>query len=88
MKIKRSEKFKRSLSQLKKKNPVIFRQVQKKINQIASLSPAEIDHFKNLRGDMSHLKRVRIGSFVLAFQVKGDTIDFKRFRHHDGAYKR
>ncbi len=29
-----------------------------------------------------------MGSFVLTFQVKGDTIIFEDFVHHDDAYKR
>ncbi|MFH0875601.1 MAG: hypothetical protein V1859_06700 [archaeon] len=60
--------------------------VSKKIRQIIACDAVAINHFKNLKGDMSHLKRVHIGSHVLTFQVKGDTIIFEDFTHHDDAY--
>ncbi len=76
------------LGKLKKKDSVLFRRVQKKIKQIASLPPAEIEHFKNLRYDSSEYKRVQVGSFVLFFRIEGNKIIFERFRHHDDAYRR
>lgn len=75
------------LGKLKKKDPVLFGQIQKKINQIASLSLVEINHFKNLKHDSSEYKRVRMGSFILFFRLEGNTIIFERFKHHDGAYR-
>jgi mRNA-degrading endonuclease RelE of RelBE toxin-antitoxin system len=74
------------LKKLKRKDPVLFRAVQKKINQIASLDGATIQHFKNLRGNSSKYKRVHVGSFVLIFKLEGNTIIFDRFIHHDDAY--
>ena len=37
---------------------------------------------KNLRHDLSHLKRVQIGSYVLVFKVVGNVIVFEDFDHH------
>ena len=74
------------LQKLKRKDPALFRTVQKKINQIASLDKASIQHFKNLRGNLKDYKRVHVGSFVLMFKVVEDTIIFARFMHHDDAY--
>ena len=88
MNVEPSGKLTRTLRRLKKKDPTLFRQVQKKINQIALCDETSIQHFKNLRGDRSDYKRVHIGSFVLTFQIKEDTIIFKRVTHHDKAYKR
>ena len=88
MNVEPSGKLTRTLRRLKKKDPPLFRQVQKKINQIALCDETSIQHFKNLRGDRSDYKRVHIGSFVLTFQIKEDTIIFKRVTHHDKAYKR
>ncbi len=88
MNVEPSGKLTRTLRMLKKKDPPLFRQVQKKINQIALCDETSIQHFKNLRGDRSDYKRVHIGSFVLTFQIKEDTIIFKRVTHHDKAYKR
>ena len=76
------------LAKLKKKDPVLFRRIQKKIKQIASISPTEIEHFKNLMHDSSDYKRVQVGSFILFFRLEGDRIIFERFRHHDIAYRR
>lgn len=81
-----SDQLKGTLRRLKKKNPALFRQVQKKINQIASLDETTIHHFKNLRGDLSKYKRVKVGSFVLFFRLEGDIIIFDRLIHHDKAY--
>jgi mRNA-degrading endonuclease RelE of RelBE toxin-antitoxin system len=87
MNIRLSEEFEQTLGKLKRKDPVIFAQVQKKIAQISLLDCASVEHFKNLRGNMSDYKRVHAGSFVLTFQVAGDTITFKRLAHHDKAYR-
>jgi len=78
--------IKKVLQKLKRKDFALFRAVQKKINQIALCDEISVQHYKNLRGDLSDYKRVQIGSFVLTFQVKKDIIIFKRFGHHDKAY--
>jgi len=75
-----------TLKKLKRKNPSLFKAIQKKVNQIAELDKVAIQHFKNLRGDLSNYKRVHVGSFILMFKVEGDTIIFDKFRHHDEAY--
>jgi len=75
-----------TLRKFKRKDPALFRAIQKKVNQIAELDKVAIQHFKNLRGDLSNYKRVHVGSFILMFKVEGDTIIFDRFRHHDEAY--
>lgn len=87
MKVTYSGELGRTLARISKKDPVLFRAVQKKINQIALLSVDEIMHFKNLRGDLSDQKRVHVGSFVLFFKISGDTIIFDRIDHHDKAYR-
>lgn len=74
------------LEKLKRKDPVLFAAVQKKIIQISELDSADIQHFKNLRGNLCDYKRVHVGRFVLMFKVEGDTIIFDRLRHHDDAY--
>ncbi len=67
----------RTLKELKRKDQTLFRRVQKKIGQIASLDGTAVGHFKNLRGELSDLKRVHVGCFVLTFDVKGDIITFR-----------
>ena len=74
------------LQKLKRKDAALFRAVQKKINQIASLDKTAIQHFKNLRRGLKDYKRVHVGSFVIMFKVEGDAIIFAKFGHHDEAY--
>ena len=78
----------KALEKLKRKDPAMFRVVQKKIGQIGTCDEVSILHFKNLTGDMSSMRRAHVGSFVLCFRIQGNTIIFERFRHHDEAYKR
>jgi len=86
MKIGISEELAFTLKKVKKKDPALFEQTQRKINQIALLDEESINHFKNLRGEMSDHKRVHVGSFVLLFKLEGDTIIFDKLAHHDDAY--
>ncbi|MFH1637547.1 MAG: hypothetical protein ABIB71_03930 [Candidatus Woesearchaeota archaeon] len=82
-----SDNFRRRLNKLARKDQVLASAVDNKIKQIIACDEISIQHFKNLKGDMSHLKRVRIGSFVLKFKVKGDAVIFEDFVHHKNAYK-
>jgi mRNA-degrading endonuclease RelE of RelBE toxin-antitoxin system len=81
-----SDKLSKALDKLAGKDPVLALAVEKKINQLRELTPEGIDHLKNLKGDKSHLKRVHVGSFVLLFQVRKDSLIFENFCHHDEAY--
>lgn len=83
-----SDPLKEKLGHIKKKDKTLFQAVEKKMLQIASSDEVAIEHYKNLRGDLSHLKRVHIGSFILTFKVKEDLIIFEDLEHHDKAYKR
>lgn len=62
--------------------------VRKKIDQIIDLDETTILHFKNLRHDMSRLKRVQIKSFVLTFRLEWGTVLFEDFDHHDRIYEK
>ncbi|MCK5043941.1 addiction module toxin RelE [Candidatus Pacearchaeota archaeon] len=75
-----------TLKKLKRKDSVLFRAVQKKINQISQLDIISINHLKNLRGNLSKYKRVHVGNFVLMFKVEKNIIIFDKFEHHDKAY--
>lgn len=83
-----SENLKKVLNKLAKKDRALALAIRKKIAQIVNSNHYEIGHFKNLRGDMSNMKRVHIGSFVLVFNVNKDNIMFESLKHHDTAYKR
>jgi len=81
-------KIEKILGKLHRKDSAFFKAVQKKISQIGLCDEVSIQHFKNLRHDTSEFKRVHIGSYVLAFRIKGNTVVFERFTHHDDAYRR
>ena len=79
-------KIEKILRKLKRKDHSLFTAVNNKIAQIAEMDITAIMHLKNLRHDLSHLKRVQIGSFVLTFSVKENTIIFDDLDHHDRIY--
>ena len=74
---------------LAKKKPDLLKSINKKIIEIISCE--NVNHYKNLKSPMQHLKRVHISnrSFVLIFSVneKNKHIIFEEFDHHDRIYK-
>jgi len=86
-KITISAELKKDLAALKRKDKTTYVAVSKKIFQIALCDGNSIEHFKNLRGNLSNFKRVHIGSFVLIFRIVDDIIIFEKFDHHDRIYK-
>ena len=80
-------KIERTLRKLKKKDPVVFRAVQRKINEIMQ-NPS---HYKPLSYDLKGERRVHImKSFVLKFKIDdvNSVVTFLVFEHHDDAYRR
>lgn len=53
------------------------------------LNNPDIEHYKNLRYDLSEFKGVHIGHFVLVFKFDkmNNLIFFSDFEHHDKIYK-
>jgi len=76
------------LNKLSKKDKSTYEQVMKKIEEI--LNSSDIEHYKNLRYNLSDKKRVHIGHFVLVFSfIKLENkIKFIDFAHHDVIYKK
>ena len=85
-KFKLSSQFRHRLNKLAKKDRALALQIRKKISQIINCNEVTIQHFKNLRRDLSNYKRVHIGPFVLFFEIRDDIIIFDRLVHHDDAY--
>ncbi|MDP2672439.1 MAG: hypothetical protein Q8O84_01360 [Nanoarchaeota archaeon] len=81
-----SKNLEKCIDKLAKKNKKLAISLQKKIKQIINLDKESINHFKNLKSPLNHLKRVHIESFVLTFQLKEGIIIFEDFVHHDKAY--
>jgi len=86
-----SDELRIVLRKLSKKDAKRVRIINGKIKEIISCDEAAIEHYKNLRHDLSAYKRVHIdSSFVLMFQVfkKEKHVLFVRLIHHDDAYRR
>ena len=83
-----SPELRKVLDKLERKDRNLAIAVDKKIKQIISCDSISIQHFKNLRHNMSHLKRVQVSHFVLVFRLKNNTIIFEDFDHHDRIYKK
>lgn len=81
------EKLKAKLIKLSKKDKVTYEILMKKIDEI--LNCADVNHYKNLRKPIQHLKRVHIhGPFVMTFKYleSENKILFYDFDHHDNIY--
>ena len=83
-----SKKLREVIDKLERKNKNLTIAINKKIKQIIACDSISIQHFKNLRHDLSDFKRVQIGSFVLAFRLKNNIIIFEDFDRHDLIYKK
>lgn len=82
------EKLKKILRKLYKKDKVAYTALTSKIQEI--LACKDVNHYKNLKTPLQHLKRVHIkGSFVLTFKYaeSEDKVIFYDFDHHDNIYK-
>lgn len=74
------------LNKLFKKDRSLYEQVMKKIEEV--INSSDIEHYKNLRHNMSDRKRVQVGHFVLVFKFikQENRIIFVDFDHHDNIY--
>ncbi|MBI2130550.1 addiction module toxin RelE [Candidatus Woesearchaeota archaeon] len=84
-----TEELKELIIKISRRDPVRASIIYKKIEQIVSCDEKAIDHYKNLRHDLSDYKRVHIDkSFVLLFKVTKpkNHILFVSLKHHDDVY--
>ncbi len=87
--IERSDRLKKILRKLFRRDRKSYEAVLKKIEEI--LRCRNPHHYKNLSHDMKEFKRVHVAKhFVLTFKVDENkkTIKFYDFDHHDKVYKR
>lgn len=86
-----TDKLKDIIQKLVKKDPRRVDIIYKKVKQIVNSDEFTIEHYKNLRHDLSDRKRVHIdGSFVLTFKYDKAKkfILFLDFDHHDNIYQK
>lgn len=78
--------LKKILKKLFKKDKLTYERVLKKINEICKSE--DVEHYKNLKNPLQHLKRVHVKEKVLVFNYdkKNKVISFENFNHHDKIY--
>ena len=78
--------LKDGLVKLLKKDRKTYESLMSKMEEI--LSCPDVNHYKNLRRPLQHLKRVHVGPFVLTFKYveSEDKVVFYSFKHHDKIY--
>lgn len=84
-----SDKLKLIIKKLVRKDKKTAEIIYKKVKEIVNNDAETIKRYKNLRHDLSDLKRVHISkSFVLTFKVDiaNNFILFWDFDHHDDVY--
>ncbi len=79
-----SKEVTRALGKLKKKDRPTFRRVERLIEKV--LEHPELG--KPLRYDLKNHRRESVGSFVLVYEFRGDTILFADYDHHDNVYRK
>ena len=83
------ENLHKTLDKLFKKDRETYKALMNKMQEILSCS--DVNHYKNLRKPLQHLKRVHIyGPFILTFKYveSTDTVIFYNFDNHDNIYKK
>ena len=78
--------LKKILKKLSKKEKLTYERLMKKIKEVSN--SGDIEHYKNLKKPLQHLKRVQIGEKVLVFEFDktNQLISFENFKHHDKIY--
>jgi len=85
---KTSKELEKVLVKLQKKDKQLYENLLNKIKEIINCE--DIEHYKNLRYDLSDYKRAHVGHFVLVFKFDktNNIILFSDFDHHDVIYKK
>lgn len=78
-----SKEVRAALTRLDQKDKPLLKRVEKEIEKI--LAYPEIG--KPLRHDFKNCRRVRVGSFVLVYEIFEDVVRLADFDHHDKIYK-
>jgi mRNA-degrading endonuclease RelE of RelBE toxin-antitoxin system len=82
------KKFRKKLAKAYKKDRTRYEAAMSKMDEL--LTCGDVNHYKNLKSPLQHLKEVHIDShFVITFKylIKDDKIEFIDFDHHDVIFK-
>lgn len=77
-----SAEFEQSINKLKKRDKVLFEQIQKKLVEIIE-NP---EHYKPLKNILAGFRRIHFGSFVLIYKIEGQIVRIVSLDHHDKSY--
>ena len=82
------EKLQKTLEKISRKDKVLYQAFQRKVEEI--LTCENVEHYKNLRKPLQHLKRVHVlGPFVLTFRYieSENRVILYDLDHHDNIYQ-
>jgi YafQ family addiction module toxin component len=77
-----SSQFEKSIKKLKKKDKILFNQIQKKLIDIVQ-NP---DRYKTLGNVFAGYRRLHFGPFVLIYKIEKNIVRVISLDHHDKAY--
>ena len=77
-----SDEFEKSIKKLKKKDKIVFGQIQKKLAEIVE-NP---EHYKPLKNVLAGYRRLHFGSFILIYTIENNIVRIISLDHHDKAY--
>ena len=77
-----SSQFEKSIKKLKKKDKILFNQIQKKLIDIIQ----DPEHYKTLGNVLAGYRRIHFGTFVLIYKIKNNIVRIISLDHHDKAY--
>lgn len=77
-----SSQFEKSIKKLKKKDKILFDQIQKKLIDLVQ-NP---ERYKTLGNVLAGYRRLHFGPFVLIYKIEKNVIRIISLDHHDKAY--
>lgn len=77
-----SSQFEKSIKKLKKKDKILFNQIQKKLIGIIQ----DPEHYKTLGNVLVGYRRIHFGPFVLIYKIENNIVRIISLDHHDKAY--
>lgn len=77
-----SSQFEKSIKKLKKKDKIMFNQIQKKLIDIVQ-NP---ERYKTLGNVFAGYRRIHCGSFILIYKIENNVVRIISLDHHDKAY--